>query len=75
VQTAEGLLHLKIPQARNTIDACESVWLQSLLRRSDKLAALIPQFYVKGMSTRDIQTALTETGQNLHPNCLPEKKL
>jgi transposase-like protein len=57
VQTGEGPLHLKMPQVRNTIDAFESVWLQSLVRRSDKLAALIP----KGMSTRDIEVALTET--------------
>ena len=50
-----------MPQVRNTIDAFESVWLRSLVRRSDKLAALIPQLYVKGMSTRDIEAALTET--------------
>jgi len=61
VQTGEGPLHLKMPQVRNTTDAFESVWLQSLVRRSDKLAALIPQLYVKGMSTRDIEAALTET--------------
>jgi putative transposase len=61
VQTGEGSLHLKMPQVRNTSDAFESVWLQALFRRSDKLAALIPQLYVKGMSTRDIETALTET--------------
>ena len=61
VQTGEGPLHLKMPQVRNTIEAFESVWLQSLVRRSDKLAALIPQLYVKGMSTRDIEAALTET--------------
>lgn len=42
VQTAEGPLHLKLPQVRNTIEAFDSVWLQSLIRRSDKLAALIP---------------------------------
>jgi transposase-like protein len=34
---------------------------QSLVRRSDKLAALIPQLYVKGLSTRDIEATLTET--------------
>ena len=61
VQTGEGPLHLKMPQVRNTIDAFESVWLQALVRRSDKLAALIPQLYVKGLSTRDIEAALTET--------------
>jgi transposase-like protein len=61
VQTAEGSLHLKMPQVRNTIAAFESVWLRALVRRSDKLAGLIPQLYVKGMSTRDIEAALTET--------------
>ena len=48
VQTGEGPLHLKMPQVRNTIDAFESVWLQSLVRRSDKLAALIPSSTSRG---------------------------
>ena len=61
VQTGEGPLHLKMPQVRDTIEAFESVWLRALVRRSDKLAALIPQLYVKGMSTRDIEAALTDT--------------
>ena len=54
-------MHLKMPQVRNTIEAFESVWLRALVRRSDKLAALIPQLYVKGLSTRDIEAALAET--------------
>jgi transposase-like protein len=37
------------------------VWLRALVQRSDKLAALIPQLYVKGLSTRDIETALSDT--------------
>jgi transposase-like protein len=53
-----------MPPVRNAIDAFESVWLGSLVRRHDKLAALIPQLYVKGMSTRDIEAALTETLQS-----------
>ena len=61
VQTAEGPLHLKMPQVRDTIDAFDSVWLRALVRRSDKLAALIPQLYVKGLSTRNIEAALTDT--------------
>jgi putative transposase len=60
VETGEGPLHLKMPQVRETIEAFGSVWLQSLVRRSDKLAALIPQLYVKGLSTRDIEAALTD---------------
>ena len=61
VQTAEGPLHLKMPQERDTVEAFDSVWLRTLVRRSDKLDALIPQLYVKGMSTRDIEAALSET--------------
>jgi len=50
-----------MPQVRDTIKAFDSVWLRALVRRSDKLAALIPQLYVKGLSTRDIEAALTDT--------------
>jgi len=50
-----------MPQVRDTIKAFESVWLQALVHRSDKLAALIPQLYVKGLSTRDIEAALADT--------------
>lgn len=61
IQTGEGTVHLKMPQVRETLEAFESVWLKTLVRRSDKLAALIPQLYVKGLSTRDIEAALEET--------------
>ncbi len=61
VQTGEGPLHLKMPQMRDTVEAFNSEWLKSLVRRSDKLAALIPQLYVKGLSTRDIEAALSDT--------------
>jgi len=60
LQTGEGPLHLKMPQVRDTIEAFDSVWLRSLVRRGDKLAALILQLYVKGMSTRDIEAAPTD---------------
>jgi transposase-like protein len=50
-----------MPQVRDAIEAFESVWLRALVRRSDKLAALIPQLYVKGLSTRDIEAALADT--------------
>jgi transposase-like protein len=60
LQTGEGTLHLKVPQVRDTLEAFESVWLPSLCRRSEKLTALIPQLYVKGLSTRDVEAALTE---------------
>ena len=61
IQTGEGTLLLKMPQVRETLEAFDSVWLKTLVRRSDKLVALIPQLYVKGLSTRDIEAALEET--------------
>ena len=63
VQTAEGTLHLRVPQVRDTLEGFESVWLKSLCRRSEKLTALIPALYVKGLSTRDVEAALTEALQ------------
>lgn len=61
IQSAEGTVVLKMPQVRETLEAFDSVWLKTLVRRSDKLAALIPQLYIKGLSTRDIEAALEET--------------
>jgi putative transposase len=61
IQTAEGTVALKLPQVRDTLEAFESVWLKTLVGRSDKLAALIPQLYIKGLSTRDIEAALEQT--------------
>ena len=61
IQTGEGTLLLKMPQVRETLEAFDSVWLKTLVRRSDKLVALIPQLYVKGLSTRDIEAALEQT--------------
>jgi putative transposase len=60
VQTAEGTLVLQVPQVRDTLEAFDSVWLRAVARRSEKLLALIPQLYVKGLSTRDVEAALEE---------------
>jgi putative transposase len=50
-----------MPQVRDTVEAFDKVWLRAPVRRSDKLAALIPQLYVNGLSTRDIEAALSDT--------------
>src|SRR2546428_2137739 len=42
VQTAEGTLRLKMPQVRETLEAFESVWVKTLVSRSDKLVAASP---------------------------------
>jgi hypothetical protein len=64
-----------MPQVPSTIDAFEKGWLQNLVRRSDKLAVLIPPRCHKGMSTHDIEAALTETRRNLDRNRLSEEKI
>jgi len=60
VQTAEGSIELEVPQVRGNLEPFESVWLQSIGKRSKKLLELIPMLYVKGMSQRDIEDALVE---------------
>jgi len=61
VHTAEGSLTLQVPQIRESIEPFESVWLQAIGKRSQRLLGLIPALYVKGMSQRDIEAALVET--------------
>lgn len=61
VHTAEGSLTLQVPQLRETLEPFESVWLQAIGTRSQRLVDLIPTLYVKGMSQRDIEDALVET--------------
>ena len=60
VHTAEGSIELKVPQVRETLEPFESVWLESIGKRSKKLLELVPAMYVKGMSQRDIEEALVE---------------
>jgi transposase-like protein len=61
VHTAEGSVTLQVPQIRETLEPFESVWLQAIGKRSQRLLELIPALYVKGMSQRDIEAALVET--------------
>jgi putative transposase len=61
VHTAEGSVTLQVPQLRETLEPFESVWLQAIGTRSQRLVELIPALYVKGMSQRDIEAALVET--------------
>lgn len=60
VHTAEGSLTLQVPQIRESLEPFESVWLQAIGTRSQRLVALIPTLYVKGMSQRDVEAALVE---------------
>ena len=60
LHTAEGSFELQVPQLRDTLEPFESQWLRSIDRRSKRLRELIPILYVKGMSQRDIESALIE---------------
>lgn len=55
----EGQIELKQPQVRETQEDFQSAILQGA-RRSDVLEYLIPQLYIKGLSTRDIEDILQE---------------
>lgn len=57
---AEGQIILEEPQTRQTAKPFHSQILDGD-RRSDMLEKLIPQLYIKGLSTRDIEDVLKET--------------
>lgn len=56
---AEGPLELKMPQVRDSDESFQSHILNGC-RRSEVLEYLIPQLYIKGLSTRDIEEILQE---------------
>lgn len=60
VHTAEGSIELQVPQIRDRLEPFESVWLQAIGKRSERLLELVPMLYVKGMSQRDIEDALVD---------------
>ena len=60
VHTAEGTIKLEVPQIRESLERFESVWLRAIGKRSERLLELVPLLYVKGMSQRDIESALVE---------------
>ncbi len=60
VHTAEGTIELEVPQIRESLEPFESVWLRAIGKRSKRLLELVPMLYVKGMSQRDIESALLE---------------
>jgi len=60
VHTGEGTIELQVPQVRSALEPFESLWLRAIGRRSQRLLELVPMLYVKGMSQRDIESALVE---------------
>lgn len=60
VHMAEGSIDLQVPQIRDSLEPFESVWLQAIGKRSERLLELVPMLYVKGMSQRDIENAMID---------------
>ena len=54
VATGEGGVELQVPQTRDGAEPFQTRILDAYRRRSETLEALIPQLYVKGLSTRDV---------------------
>lgn len=60
IQTAEGSLEVKMPQVRETKRPFRSRIVDAYVARTASLEDLINRMYVHGLSTRDIETVLTE---------------
>lgn len=60
VPTAEGSFVSQIAQIRDGLAPFESLWLKTIGKRSESLLELIPLLYVKGMSQRDIESAMLD---------------
>jgi putative transposase len=67
LKTAEGRLHLDVPQVRGTEETYRSEFLRNLDELSPGLRHLAIEMYARGLSTRDIEEALRdrETGEAL----------
>jgi len=55
IKTAEGKFKVKTPQVRNTEEVFRSKILPHLKKRTENLARLAVEMYVRGLSTRDIE--------------------
>ena len=60
LKTAEGGIHVDVPQLRQTEETYRSNLLQQLADKSSGLSNLILEMYVRGLSTRDIEDTLKD---------------
>lgn len=60
IQTAEGSLEVKMPQVREAKRPFRSKIVDAYVARTASLEDLVNRMYVHGLSTRDIETVLTE---------------
>lgn len=60
LKTAEGALHIDVPQLRNTESPYRSQLLNQIGNRTSELERLATEMYVRGLSTRDIEDTFTD---------------
>lgn len=60
IQTGEGSLEVKMPQVRDSKRPFRSRIVDAYVSRTASLEDLINRMYVHGLSTRDIETVMTE---------------
>jgi len=66
VKTANGLLEIALPQLRATKEAYHSQLAQKFREGSDVLGRMVTEMYVRGLSTRDVESMFIQTiGQQL----------
>jgi transposase-like protein len=60
LRTAEGVIAVDVPQVRDTEELIRLAVWEALRRRTDVLDQLVLEMYTRGLSTRDIEDALSE---------------
>jgi transposase-like protein len=61
IKSREGILHVKRPRIRNSRETFKSKLLSRLDSMEERLNKMALEMYVRGLSTRDIEAALTDT--------------
>jgi len=62
LDSAEGRLHIDVPQVSDSDEPFRSKLWRAMKRRTEALEHLAVEMYVRGLSTRDIEDALCELG-------------
>jgi putative transposase len=66
LRTAEGAVHVRLPQVRGTAEPYRSNLMTFLDGNSDVLERLVTEMYARGLSTRDVEDAFKDaTGELL----------
>lgn len=61
IRTAEGAINLQVPQVREAPVLYHSRLIEFLRGNTDVLEKLVAEMYARGLSTRDIEDALTDS--------------